>query len=124
VPSRLRAYQAGGFESPAHPTRIAVVEMLRGRPIVVNRNPGSLVFYSLPNPVPVEVLEIMKRYGWSNLTHAIQLPCEVAAILWVAFWGRALVDRMIGRTVGELDAEMVGGMDAELDAGLDTETSH
>jgi hypothetical protein len=107
----LRAYQAGGFQSLAHPTRIAVVEMLRGRPIVVNRNPGNLVFYSLPNPVPVEVLDIMKRYGRSSLNDAIQLPCEAAATLWVGFRGRAVV--------GGMDAEIA----AEIAVGLDREAS-
>ena len=50
-----------------------------GRQIVVNRKKGDQVFYSLRNPVLVEVLEIVKRYCQSNLNDAIQLLCELDA---------------------------------------------
>src|ERR1700730_10236836 len=77
VPHQLRAYKAGVFQALAHPTRIAIVEILRdgelagcgmqerldveqanlsqhlsilrSRQIVVNRKEGNQVFYSLRN---------------------------------------------------------------------------
>lgn len=107
MPSRLRAYKASVFQALAHPTRIAVVEILRdgelsaramqeklgleqanlsqhlailrGRQIVVNRKEGNQVFYSLRNPVLAEVLDIMKRYCQSNLNDAIQMLGEMDA---------------------------------------------
>jgi len=106
----LRAYKASVFQALAHPTRIAVVEILRegelsagamqeklgleqanlsqhlailrGRQIVLNRKEGNQVFYSLRNPVLVEVLDIMKRYCQSNLNDAIQLLGEMEAEGW------------------------------------------
>jgi DNA-binding transcriptional ArsR family regulator len=79
MPNQLRAYKASIFQALAHPTRIAVVEVLRNgemsagaiqerlgveqanlsqhlttlrnRQIVVNRKDGNQVFYSLRNPV-------------------------------------------------------------------------
>jgi len=106
----LRAYKASVFQALAHPTRIAVVEILRegelsagamqeklgleqanlsqhlailrGRQIVLNRKEGNQVFYSLRNPVLVEVLDIMKRYCQSNLNDAIQMLGEMEAEGW------------------------------------------
>lgn len=106
----MRAYKASVFQALAHPTRIAVVEILRegelsagamqeklgleqanlsqhlailrGRQIVLNRKEGNQVFYSLRNPVLVEVLDIMKRYCQSNLNDAIQLLGEMEAEGW------------------------------------------
>jgi ArsR family transcriptional regulator len=107
VPSPLRAYKASVFQALAHPTRIAVVEILRngelsaramqeklgleqanlsqhlailrGRQIVLNRKEGNQVFYSLRNPVLVEVMDIMKRYCQTNLNEAIQMLGEMDA---------------------------------------------
>ena len=56
--------------------------ILRGRQIVLNRKEGNQVFYSLRNPVLVEVLDIMKRYCQSNLNDAIQLLGEMEAEGW------------------------------------------
>ena len=106
----MRAYKASVFQALAHPTRIAVVEILRegelsagamqeklgleqanlsqhlailrGRQIVVNRKEGNQVFYSLRSPVLVEVLDIMKRYCQSNLNDAIQMLGEMEAEGW------------------------------------------
>lgn len=106
----MRAYKASVFQALAHPTRIAVVEILRegelsagamqeklgleqanlsqhlailrGRQIVLNRKEGNQVFYSLRNPVLVEVLDIMKRYCQSNLNDAIQMLGEMEAEGW------------------------------------------
>jgi ArsR family transcriptional regulator len=105
MPNPLRAYQATIFQALAHPTRIAIVEILRegelsagalqaklgieqanlsqhltilrSRQIVVNRKGGNQVFYSLPNPVLGEVLDIMRHYCQTNLNQAIQTMGEL-----------------------------------------------
>jgi len=101
----LRTYKAGIFRVLSHPTRIAILEVLRdgelsartiqeglgieranlsphpaiqrGRRIVVNRNDGNQVFYSIRNPVLVEVRDIMRRYFQTNLADTIQMLAEV-----------------------------------------------
>jgi len=105
MPHQLRAYKASVFQALAHPTRIAIVEILRegelssgamqaklgveqanlsqhltilrSRQIVVNRKGGNQVFYSLANPVLGEVLDIMGRYCQTNLNKAIQMMGEM-----------------------------------------------
>lgn len=105
--SLLRSYKASLFQALSHPTRIAIVEVLRegelsagtiqdrlhieqanlsqhlailrSRQIVVNRKEGNQVFYSLRSPVLLEVLDIMRRYFQANLTEAIQMLGEVEA---------------------------------------------
>jgi ArsR family transcriptional regulator len=101
----LRAYKASIFHALAHPTRIAILEVLRDgelsartiqeklsieqanlsqhlailrtRQIVVNRKDGNQVFYSIPNPVLLEVLDIMRRYFQTNLADAVRVLEEV-----------------------------------------------
>jgi DNA-binding transcriptional ArsR family regulator len=103
----LRVYKASVFQALGHPTRIAVVELLRNgelsagelqerlgieqanlsqhlailrnRQILNNRKEGNQVFYSLRNPVLVEVLDIMRRYFQSNLKEAVQMLDEIRA---------------------------------------------
>lgn len=86
----LRRFKAEIFQALAHPTRIAIVELLcvgelpagklieqlgieqanasqhlsvlRAKQIVVNRKEGNQVFYSLRDPILMEVLAIMRRY--------------------------------------------------------------
>jgi len=107
VQSLLRSYKASLFQALSHPTRIAIVEVLRegelsagsiqdhlgieqanlsqhlailrSRQIVVNRKEGNQVFYSLRSPVLVEVLDIMRRYFQANLTDAVQMLGEIEA---------------------------------------------
>ena len=101
MPHQLRAYKASVFQALAHPTRIAIVEILRdgelsagamqaklgieqanlsqhltilrSRQIVINRKHANQVFYSLSNPVLCEVLDIMRHYCQTNLNQAIQM---------------------------------------------------
>ena len=101
----LRRYKASVFQALAHPTRIAIVEILqneelssrtiqdrlgieqanlsqhlailRSRQLVTNRKEGNQVFYSLRTPVLIEVLDIMRRYFQSNLKDAIQMLREI-----------------------------------------------
>lgn len=106
VQETLRTYKASLFQALSHPTRIAILEVLRdgelsartiqeklgieqanlsqhlailrSRQIVVNRKDGNQVFYSIRNPVLLEVLDIMRRYFQTNLADAIQMLEEVA----------------------------------------------
>ncbi len=101
----LRSYKANLFQALSHPTRIAIVELLRdgelcagaiqeqlgieqsnlsqhlailrGRQVLANRKEGNQVFYSLRNPVLVEVLDIMRRYFQANLAEAVQMLDEI-----------------------------------------------
>jgi ArsR family transcriptional regulator len=94
----LRAFKAEIFQALAHPTRIAIVESLRGRElsagklielleleqanasqhlavlrskqIVVNRKEGNQVFYALRDPALSEVLDIMRRYFKAHIAEA------------------------------------------------------
>ena len=49
---------------------------------MANRKDGNQVFYSIRNPLLVEVLDIMRRYFQANLADAIQMleevECEVS----------------------------------------------
>jgi ArsR family transcriptional regulator len=101
----LRIYKANIFRALSHPTRIAILELLRDRElsaraiqkklgleqanlsqhlailrshqIVVNRKDGNQVFYSIRNPVLVQVLDIMRRYIQGSLADAVQMLEEV-----------------------------------------------
>jgi ArsR family transcriptional regulator len=105
VSNQLRAYKASVFQALAHPTRIAIVEMLRegelsagamqeqlgieqanlsqhlailrSRQIVLNRKEGNQVFYSLRNKMLVEVLDIMRRFCRTNLKEAMETLGEM-----------------------------------------------
>jgi ArsR family transcriptional regulator len=103
----LRSYKASVFQALGHPTRIAIVEMLRhgeisagviqerlgieqanvsqhlailrSRQIVANRKEGNQVFYSLRNPVLIEVLDIMRRYFQANLKDTAHMLDQLRA---------------------------------------------
>jgi ArsR family transcriptional regulator len=103
----LRRFKAEIFQGLAHPTRIAIVEALRGgeksagqlierlgleqanasqhfavlraRQIVTSRKEGNQVFYSLRDPVLIEVLDILKRYFYSHLTQTMAMLKEIQA---------------------------------------------
>lgn len=103
--SLLRVYKASIFQALGHPTRIAIVEtlregelsageiqerlgleqanlsqhlaILRSRQILTNRKERNQVFYSLGNPVLIEVLDIMRRYFQSNLKDAVAMLGEI-----------------------------------------------
>ena len=101
----LRRFKADIFQALAHPTRIAIVEalrhgelpagklidklgleqanasqhfaILRAKMILVNRKVGNQVFYSLRDPVLIEVLDILRRYFYSQLTDTVNMLEEV-----------------------------------------------
>ncbi len=103
----LREYKANIFQALAHPTRIAIIEVLRegeisaraiqeklgveqanlsqhlailrSRDIVAHRKEGNQVFYSLRNRVLVKVLDLMRQYYQANLTDAVEMLKEVEA---------------------------------------------
>ena len=105
--NQLRAYKASVFQALGHPTRIAIVEMLRhgelsagviqerlgivqanvsqhlallrNRQIVSNRKEGNQVFYSLRHPILVDVLDMMRRYFQADLKDAVQMLGEIQA---------------------------------------------
>ena len=51
--------------------------VLRSRQIIVNRKEGNQVFYSLRDPMLLEVLDILRRYFQANLSQAIAMLEEV-----------------------------------------------
>jgi DNA-binding transcriptional ArsR family regulator len=95
----LRQFKADFFQALAHPTRIAIIEQLRGgelsagsliehlaieqanasqhlavlraKNIVISRKAGNQVFYSVRDPLIIEVLDLMRRYFHSHLTEAL-----------------------------------------------------
>lgn len=105
MPNALRRFKAEIFQALAHPTRIAIVEalrhgemsagqlieeleveqanasqhlaILRAKQIVVNRKEGNQVFYSLRDPVLVEVLDILKRYFYAHLSQTMSMLEEI-----------------------------------------------
>jgi DNA-binding transcriptional ArsR family regulator len=101
----VRRFKAEIFQALAHPTRIAIVELLRNgemsagqlieqlgleqanasqhftvlrnKQIVVNRKEGNQVFYSLRDPVLVQVLDILKGYFYSQLSQTMSMLKEM-----------------------------------------------
>lgn len=101
----LRRFKADIFQALAHPTRIAIVEMLRdgevsagtiferlgveqanasqhlavlrARRIVLSRKEGNQAFYSLRSHRLVEVLEAMRLYFEEHLTEALEMLEEI-----------------------------------------------
>jgi DNA-binding transcriptional ArsR family regulator len=101
----LRRFKAEIFQALAHPARIAIVEalrdgevsagklhqllgleqangsqhlaVLRSKMIVVNRKVGNQVFYSLRDPALVEVLDILRRYFYSQLSETKTMLEEI-----------------------------------------------
>jgi ArsR family transcriptional regulator len=101
----LRRFKAEFFQALSHPTRIAIIELLRdgemsagalidrlgveqanasqhltvlrSKHIVVNRKAGNQVFYSVRDPLILEVLEVMKRYFYAQLTESQAMLDEI-----------------------------------------------
>lgn len=101
----LRRFKADIFQALAHPTRIAIVELLRdgevpagvifaqlgveqanasqhlavlrAKRIVVNRKVGNQVFYALRSHRLVEVLDAMRLYFHEHLSEALEMLEEI-----------------------------------------------
>ena len=105
----LRQFKATIFQALAHPTRIAVLELLRdqelavsviierlglepanasqhlailrARHIVISRKQGSQVFYSVRDPLIIEVLDIVRRYFQMYLQESVAMLKEVEVVV-------------------------------------------
>ena len=103
----LREYKASIFQALAHPTRIAILELLRdgemaagaiqellgveqanisqhlavlrSRQIVNSRKEGNQVFYSLRHKVLTKVLDLMRQYFEAHLHESVQMLGEIRA---------------------------------------------
>src|SRR5690242_21189542 len=101
----LRQFKSEIFQGLAHPTRIAIVELLRdqelsagqlierleleqanasqhlavlrAKQIVVNRKEGNQVFYSLRDRALIDVLDILKRYFYAQLSQTMSMLKEI-----------------------------------------------
>jgi ArsR family transcriptional regulator len=97
----LRRFKADIFQALAHPTRIAIIELLehgelsagelmdklgieqanlsqhlavlRAKQLVINRKAGNQVFYSVRDPLLIKVLALMRSYFYSHLQDAMDL---------------------------------------------------
>src|SRR6202044_741370 len=95
----LRRFKADIFQALAHPTRIAILELLRGgelsagglieklgmeqanvsqhlavlraKQLVSNRKAGNQVFYSVRDPIIIQVLSLMRTYFHLHLKEAM-----------------------------------------------------
>jgi DNA-binding transcriptional ArsR family regulator len=97
----LRRFKADIFQALAHPTRIAILELLsagelsagslieklgleqanvsqhlgvlRGKQIVTGRRASNQVFYSVRDPLILEILALMRRYFQNHVNEAVGL---------------------------------------------------
>ena len=102
----LRQFKSEIFQGLANPTRIAIVELLRdgemsagkmieklgieqanasqhlsvlrARQIVVSRKVGNQVFYSIRDHALIEVLDILRRYFYSQLSSTVSMLKQAA----------------------------------------------
>lgn len=105
MPDSLRRFKADVFQALAHPTRIAIIELLgsrelsagelieelgmeqanvsqhlavlRSRQLVANRKAGNQVFYSVRDPILLQVLALMRSYFQKHLNEALAVLEEI-----------------------------------------------
>jgi DNA-binding transcriptional ArsR family regulator len=105
MPDTLRQFKASIFQALAHPTRIAIIEILRdgelsagsiierlaieqanasqhlsilrARQIVSSRKEGNQVFYSVRDPLLIEVLDVMRRYFQAHVEEAMSMLKQI-----------------------------------------------
>lgn len=103
----LRQFKSDIFQGLANPTRIAIVELLRegelpagklierlgieqanasqhlavlrAKQIVVSRKAGNQVYYSIRDRALIDVLDILRRYFYSQLSSTVSMLQEVAS---------------------------------------------
>jgi ArsR family transcriptional regulator len=101
----LRRFKADLFQALAHPTRIAILELLsdgelsagslieklgmeqanvsqhlavlRSKHLVSNRRAGNQVFYSVRDPIIIEVLKLMRTYFHAHLKESLGMLDEI-----------------------------------------------
>ncbi len=92
----IRRFKVEFFQALSHPTRIAIIELLRdgelsagtlierlgveqanasqhltvlrAKRLVINRKAGNQVFYSVRDRLILDVLDVMRRYFYAHLT--------------------------------------------------------
>jgi DNA-binding transcriptional ArsR family regulator len=107
VSTPLRVFKAEIFQALAHPTRVAIVEalrdgevsaggllayvqvepanlsqhlaVLRTKQVVSSRKAGNQVYYTLRNPVLIDVLDLLKQYFNTHLRESAALLDAMAA---------------------------------------------
>lgn len=105
MPDSLHRFKADIFQALAHPTRIAIIELLgdrelsagdlieklgleqanisqhlavlRAKRLVMNHKVGNQVFYSVRDPIILKVLALMRRYFQKHLEAALNLLDEM-----------------------------------------------
>jgi ArsR family transcriptional regulator len=105
MPDTLRQFKANIFQALAHPTRIAIIEVLRdgelpagtiierlgleqanasqhfsilrAKQIVSSRKEGNQVFYSVRDLLLIEVLDIMRRYFQAHVEEAMSMLQQI-----------------------------------------------
>lgn len=103
----LRKFKADIFQALAHPTRIAIVEMLRegevpasqiferlnveqanasqhlsvlrSKHIVISRKEGNQVFYAIRDSRLIDVLDIMRSYFEDHVAESLAILSELSA---------------------------------------------
>ena len=101
----LRRFKADIFQALAHPTRIAILELLsagelpagalieklgmeqanvsqhlsvlRAKQLVTNRKAGNQVFYTVRDPLIIEVLNLMRTYFHAHLKESLTMLGEM-----------------------------------------------
>jgi len=101
----LRQFKADIFQALAHPTRIAILEflsqgelsagtlierlgmeqanvsqhlaVLRSKQLVSSRKAGNQVFYSVRDPLIIEVLKLMRTYFHAHLKESLSMLDEM-----------------------------------------------
>ena len=105
MPDTLRQFKANIFQALAHPTRIAIIEVLRdgelpagaiierlgleqanasqhlsilrAKQIVTSRKEGNQVFYAVRDRLLIEVLDIMRRYFQAHVEESLSMLKEI-----------------------------------------------
>lgn len=103
----LRQFKANIFKALSHPTRIAIVEqlrdgelsageiidrlgleqanasqhfaVLRAKHVVSSRKGGNQVFYSVRDPLLIEVLDLLRRYCQAHIEESVSMLREMHA---------------------------------------------
>jgi DNA-binding transcriptional ArsR family regulator len=103
----LRRFKADFFQALAHPTRIAIIEqlrdgelsagalierlgveqanasqhlsILRAKRILISRKAGNQVFYSVRDPLVIQLLDTMRQYFFTQLTEEQAMLDEMKA---------------------------------------------
>ena len=105
MPDSLRQFKAEIFQALAHPTRIAILDLLRdgeltagalvdrlgleqanlsqhlavlrARQIVTTRKAGNQVFYAVRDPLILDMLDLMRRYFQKQVSDSMALLGEL-----------------------------------------------